>query len=140
MAAAVAGEQRDPAPSAGKTVTAGRLYDIVRARLLKRFGKDMCLHDFRRSATSYLAMDDPKQIGIVPGLLQQASPEVGERHYNLANGVKVSQRFAQNLALTKKVCGQRTQTLRKQSAIWESQKAREHIRPLFVRSAERGID
>ena len=83
-------------------LSAGRLYDIVRARLMKRFGRDMCLHDFRRSAATYLAMDAPDQIGLIPGLLQHASPEVGERHYNLANGIKASQRLARNLALTKK--------------------------------------
>jgi|BarGraIncu00222A_1022003.scaffolds.fasta_scaffold28750_2 integrase len=82
-------------------LSAGRLYDIARARLLKRFGKDMCLHDFRRSAATYLAMDAPEQIGLIPGLLQHASPEVGERHYNLANGIKASQRLAQNRALMK---------------------------------------
>lgn len=83
-------------------LSAGRLYDIARAHLMQRFGKDMCLHDFRRSAATYLAMDAPEQIGLIPGLLQHASPEVGGRHYNLANGIKASQRLARNMALTKK--------------------------------------
>ena len=84
-----------------RTLTAGRLYDIARARLMKRFGKDMCLHDFRRSAATYLAMDAPEQIGLIPGVLQHASTEIGERHYNLANAIKASQRFAQHRASTK---------------------------------------
>ena len=83
------------------TLTAGRLYDIARARLAKRFGKDMCLHDFRRAAATYLAMDAPEQIGLIPGVLQHASTEIGERHYNLANAIKASQRFAQHLASNK---------------------------------------
>ena len=82
-------------------LTASRLYEIARARLAKRFGRDMCLHDFRRSAATYLAMEAPEQIGLIPGVLQHASPEVGERHYNLANAIKASQRFAQHRALVK---------------------------------------
>ena len=83
------------------TLTAGRLYDIARARLAKRFGKDMCLHDFRRAAATYLAMDAPEQIGLIPGVLQHASTEIGERHYNLANAIKASRRFGQHLAWNK---------------------------------------
>ena len=83
------------------TLTDSRLYEIARTRLWKRFGKDTCLHDFRRSAATYLAMDAPEQIGLIPGVLQHASPEVGERHYNLANAIKASQRLAQHRALVK---------------------------------------
>ncbi len=84
------------------TLTDSRLYEIARARLLKKFGKDMCLHDFRRSAATFLAIDAPEQIGLIPGVLQHASPEVAERHYNLANAVKASQRVAEHRAAIKK--------------------------------------
>lgn len=79
----------------------GRLYCIARARLMKRFGKDMCLHDFRRSAATHLAMDAPEQLGLIPGLLQHTSADISERHYNLANAIKASQRFAAHRAETK---------------------------------------
>jgi integrase/recombinase XerD len=79
-------------------LTAGRLYDIARARLMRRFGKDMCLHDFRRAAATHLAMEAPGQVGLIPGLLQHTTADVGERHYNLANAIKASQRFAIHLA------------------------------------------
>lgn len=79
-------------------LTASGLYEIARTHLLKRFGRDMCLHDFRRSAATYLAMDAPEQIGLIPGVLQHASPQVGERHYNLANAIKASQRLARHRA------------------------------------------
>lgn len=82
-------------------LTDGRLYDIVRARLNARFGKDMSLHDFRRAAATYLAIDAPEQVGLVPGLLQHASTEVGEKHYNLANAISASQRFTRQRAATK---------------------------------------
>ena len=46
-------------------------------------------------------MDAPEQIGLIPSLLQHASAEISERHYNLANALKASQRFAQHRASTK---------------------------------------
>jgi integrase len=81
-----------------RTLTADRLYHIARARLMKRFGKDMSLHDFRRSAATHLAMDAPAQIGLIPGLLQHNSAEIGDRHYNLSRAINASQRFAAHLA------------------------------------------
>ena len=53
-----------------------RLYDIVRARIIAKFGKAMSLHDFRRAAATFLAMDAPEKIGLIPGVLQHASPDV----------------------------------------------------------------
>jgi hypothetical protein len=61
----------------------------------------MGLHDFRRAAATYLAIDAPEQVGLVPGLLQHASTEVGEKHYNLANAISANQRFARQRAATK---------------------------------------
>src|SRR5207244_2307028 len=71
----------------GRPLTAGRLYDIARGRLTAKFGKAMGLHDFRRAGTTFLAMDAPEKIGLVPGMLQHASPDVSEQHYNLARSV-----------------------------------------------------
>jgi hypothetical protein len=39
-------------------------------------------------------MDAPEKIGLIPGLLQHDSPEVNERHNNLARSVQAGQRFA----------------------------------------------
>jgi hypothetical protein len=58
----------------------------------------MGLHDFRRAAATFLAIDAPDQIGLVPGMLQHASLDTGERHYNLAKSVEASRRFASHLA------------------------------------------
>ena len=85
----------------GCPLTAGRLYDIVRARITAKFGKAMCLHDFRRAASTFLAMDAPEKIGLIPGVLQHASPEVGERHYNLSRSMQAGRRFAAHLAEAK---------------------------------------
>ena len=58
----------------------------------------MGLHDFRRAAATFLAMDAPEKIVLIPGLLPHDSPEVNERHNNLARSVQAGQRFAAHLA------------------------------------------
>src|SRR3984893_8936032 len=82
----------------GPPLRADRLYAIARARIRARFGKAMGLHDFRRAASTFLAMDAPEKIGLISGMLQHASPEVSDRHYNLARSVKAGHRFAVHLA------------------------------------------
>jgi integrase len=82
----------------GHPLSANRLYDLIRARVTAKFGKAMGLHDFRRAASTFLAMEAPEKIGLIPGVLQHASPEVSEQHYNLARSIKAAQRFAAHLA------------------------------------------
>jgi hypothetical protein len=43
-------------------------------------------------------MEFPEKIGLIPGVLQHASPEPNERHYNLARSTKAGQRLAAHLA------------------------------------------
>jgi integrase/recombinase XerD len=82
----------------GCPLTAGRIYDIVRARIRAKFGKAMGLHDFRRASHTFLATHSPDQVGLIPGILQHTSLDVGERHYNLARSVEASRRFAAHLS------------------------------------------
>ncbi len=96
----------------GISLTAGRIYDIVRARVAAKLGKAMSLHDFRRAAATFLAMDAPEKIGLIPGVLQHASPDVGEQHYNLWRSVQSGRRFTAHLG-----------------------NARNRLRPLATRSA-----
>jgi integrase/recombinase XerD len=86
------------ASNKGCPLTACRIYDIAHSRTMAKFGKAMGLHDFRRAAATFLAIDAPDQIGLVPGILQHASLDTGERHYNLAKSVEASRRFASHLA------------------------------------------
>jgi hypothetical protein len=58
----------------------------------------MGLHDFRRAGATFLAIEAPDKIGLIPGILQHTSLEVGERHYNLAQSVEASRRFGAHLA------------------------------------------
>jgi integrase/recombinase XerD len=78
-------------------LSAGRIYDIARARIRAEFGKHMCLHDFRRAASTFLAMDAPEKIGLIPGVLQHASPDVSDQHYNLARSTAASRRHSETL-------------------------------------------
>jgi hypothetical protein len=80
---------------------AGRIYDIVRRETSKAFGKPMSLHDFRRAGATFLATIAPDQVGLIPAVLQHASPDVSERHYNLARSVEASRRFGTHLAQTR---------------------------------------
>ncbi len=82
----------------GCPLNAGRIYDIARAHVQARFGKDMGLHDFRRAGASFLAIEAPEQVDLIPSILQHASPEVGERHYNLAGSMQASRRYGQHIA------------------------------------------
>ena len=61
----------------------------------------MGLHDFRRAAATFIAMDAPDKVGLIPGMLQHASPDMGERNYNLARSVEASRRFAAHLFKTR---------------------------------------
>ena len=61
----------------------------------------MGLHDFRRAAATFIATDAPDKVGLIPGVLQHASPEVSEQHYNLAKSVEASRRFAAHLEKTR---------------------------------------
>jgi integrase len=61
-------------------------------------GKAMGLHDFRRAASAFLAIDAPEKISLIPRVLQHASPDTNEQHYNLARSVQAGQRFAAHLA------------------------------------------
>jgi integrase/recombinase XerD len=82
----------------GSPLCGQQLYEIVRARTIAKFGKAMSLHDFRRAAATFLAMDAPEKIGLIPGVLQHVKPEVSEQHYNLARSMQAGRRFAAHLA------------------------------------------
>ena len=58
----------------------------------------MALHDFRRAAATFLAMDTPEKVGLTPGILQHAGPDVADRHYNLSRGMQASRRHAQTMS------------------------------------------
>jgi integrase/recombinase XerD len=82
----------------GRPLGDDRIYNMVRKRVFAKFNKHMGLHDFRRAGTTFLAMDAPELIGLIPGMLQHISPDVGQQVYNLSRSVQASQRHAAHLA------------------------------------------
>lgn len=79
----------------GGRLSAGGIYDMVRRCLRERFGKECGLHDFRRAAATFLAIDAPEKIGLIPGVLQHTCPDVGDKHYNLARSMNAARRHSQ---------------------------------------------
>ena len=43
-------------------------------------------------------MDAPEMIGLIPGVLQHASPDPGDQHYNLKRTVQAGRRWVAHLA------------------------------------------
>ena len=70
----------------------------MRRRTETAFGKSMAPHDFRRAAATFLAMDAPEKVGLIPGILQHATPETSDRHYNLARSTAASRRHSATVA------------------------------------------
>ena len=110
----------------GCPLTAGQIYSIARAHVSAKFGKAMGLHDFRRAAATFIATDAPAKIGLIPGVLHHASPDVSEQHYNLARSVEASRRFAAHLARTRAKL--RPVQLKKRGL----SNARGDLRPVFI--------
>lgn len=81
-----------------RPLSEGRIYDIVRRLTAEAFGKPMGLHDIRRSASTFLAMCAPDKVGLIPGVLQHASPDVSDKHYNLARSTMASQRYSATIS------------------------------------------
>lgn len=78
--------------SRGNAMCGQQLYERARRTTRAAFGRAMALQDFRRAAPTFVAMEAPEKIGIIPGVLQHASPEVGERYYNLSRSTAASRR------------------------------------------------
>lgn len=81
----------------GHPLSEGGLYAAVCRRTTEAYGLAMSLHDFRRAAATFLAMESPEKVGLIPGILQHATPETGDRHYNLARSTSASRRHSETL-------------------------------------------
>ena len=92
----------------GGTLSASRIYETVRQRIVTAFHREMGLHDFRGAAATFIAMETPEDVGLIPSVLQHTSPEVSQKHYNLARSSAASRRFTslivQRRRAAKQVC------------------------------------
>ncbi len=85
----------------GRPLHDGGISLAVGRRTKKEYGQAMAPHDFRRSAATFLAAEAPEKVGLVPGILQHATPETGDRYYNLARSVSASRRHVATLSALK---------------------------------------
>jgi site-specific recombinase XerD len=88
----------------GQPLTGDGLYQIVRKHTLAAFGKPMGLHDVRRATATFIAIERPDLVGIMPGVLQHAGPATAQQHYNLAGSAKASSRYLQTISGLKDDC------------------------------------
>lgn len=79
--------------SLGNQLNSDAIYKIVRTHTREVFGEPMGLHDIRRSAATFLAIEAPETIGLIPQVLHHTTREVSDRHYNLAGSAGASRRF-----------------------------------------------
>ena len=82
----------------GHPLSEDGLYNAVCRRTEAEFGLAMSLHDFRRAAATFTAMNMPEKIGLIPGVLQHSSPETADRFYNLARSVSASRRYGATIS------------------------------------------
>ena len=81
-------------------------------------------------ASTFVAMDAPEKIGLIPGVLQHASPDVSDQRYDLARSMQAGHRFAAHLSEARI-------KLRSVSIIEEGDHARCHLRPVQYRPSKR---
>jgi len=77
----------------GRPMVAQQIYNVFRRRTSERFGRAMSVHDMRRAASTFLAMEAPEMIGIIPSILQHTSDVSSDRYYNLARSTAASKRY-----------------------------------------------
>ena len=83
----------------GTPLTSSGLYQIIIARTRERLGRPISPHQFRHSAVTSIAIDDPVHIGIASRLLGHRSNSTVERYYNHARSIEAA-RLVQTHILT----------------------------------------
>ena len=86
------------ASARGSPLTGDAIYQVMRYYSGERFGKRMGLHDMRRSAATFLAIETPENVGLIPALLQHTNADISDRHYNLAGMAGASRRYTKAIA------------------------------------------
>ena len=82
----------------GRPLIAGRIYDIVRARVFAKFGKTMGLHDFRRAGATFIAMDAPDKSALFQACCSMCR-RISDNGFIISpDRCEASRRFAVHLA------------------------------------------
>ena len=81
----------------GLPMSGNAIYIRVVARTREALGQPINPHLFRDSATTSIAIDDPKHIGIATRLLGHRNQSTTERYYNPARSIEASRRMQDSL-------------------------------------------
>ena len=86
----------------GAPMSSSSLYDAVCRRTRARFGRSVNLHLFRDAAATFLAENEPGQVGMVRDLLGHADHKTAEQHYNHARTIWAGRTLAGLIAEKKR--------------------------------------
>ena len=81
----------------GPPMTDNAIYIRIVKRTREGLGRAINPHLFRDSATTSIAIDDPKHIGVASRLLGHRSGSTTERYYNQARSIEASRRMQKSL-------------------------------------------
>src|SRR5215469_17035189 len=81
----------------GLPMSSNAIYICVVARTREALGQPINPHLFRDSATTSIAIDDPKHIGIATRLLGHRNQSTTERYYNQARSIEAIRRMQRAL-------------------------------------------
>jgi integrase/recombinase XerD len=81
----------------GSAMMDNAIYIRIVARTREGLGKAINPHLFRDAATTSIAVDDPKHIGIAPRLLGHRNERTAERYYNQARSIEATRRMQESI-------------------------------------------
>lgn len=85
------------ASNIGTPLSGTQIYAVVRRHIKSAFGKSMGLHDIRRSAATFLAMDAPELASLIPSVMQHVGDGTSDKHYILARSITASRRHTETI-------------------------------------------
>jgi integrase/recombinase XerD len=88
----------------GEPISTIGLSERVKTATKRILGRAMNVHEFRRMATTNIAIHDPSHIGTATPLLGHVSPQITTRHYNMAKGIEAGRTVGAALREMRRTC------------------------------------
>ena len=86
----------------GQPMTCKTVHSAISSTTKRAFGRPINPHLFRDCAVTFVALTDPKHIGIAAPILGHSDPRTTERHYIQAQQVEASRRLQASLRALRK--------------------------------------
>ncbi len=86
----------------GRAMTPSSMHLAITRTTERAFGRSINPHLFRDCAATFVALEDPKHIGIVSPLLGHVDPRTAETHYIQANQIVAGRRIRASVAKLRK--------------------------------------